>query len=119
MPKQNIYSHYLRNHSGRFYNYTLRLLITHNDLHAARIRIDGNAKKVFLKETTSYLRKEAPSGTIASLKILDSKKEPLIQLADMVTGAIARNYNNPTASNKNRWLTMLEKKMDKKIWIFS
>ena len=30
------------------------------------------------------------SGIIANVKFLDSKAEPLIQLSDMVTGAIAR-----------------------------
>jgi hypothetical protein len=117
MCKENIYSHYLRNHPGKFYNYTLRQMITHHGLQQAKIRIDGNAKKEFLKEAKAYLRNQAPAGTIDNLKFLDSRNEPLIQLADMVTGAIARPYNRPDRSDAHRWRQMIDGKIEN-IWEF-
>jgi len=56
----------------------------------------------------SYLRKEIGSGKILKYRLIDSKKDNLIQLADMVVGAIARSYNE-NRKNNNQWLNILRK----------
>ncbi len=117
MQKHKIYSHYLQNHPAPFYNYTLRQLIAHSALVSAKIRIDGNAKREFQKEAQSYLRREAPIGAVANVKFVDSKKEPLIQLADMVTGAFGRSYANDILKQTDTWHSMLKNKIEN-IWIF-
>lgn len=117
MRKTLIHSHHLRNHPPAFYNYALRQLITRNSLQRARIRIDGNAKKEFLKEAKAYLRRETPTGMMESLKFLDSEQEALIQLADMVTGAIARVHNRPQRSDAAQWYGMIRTKVED-VWQF-
>jgi len=118
MQKDKLHSHFLRNKPAYFYNFTLRQLLTHNGLTGAKIRIDGNAKKEFLKAAKSYLRQQTPVGMIDNVKFLDSKAEPLIQLADMITGAIARLYNRPDASDADTWYRKILLKVEN-IWIFN
>lgn len=118
MYKNKMHSHFLRNKPMYFYNYTLRQLLTHNNLANAKVRIDGNAKKEFLKAAKSYLRQQIPPGIVDNVKFLDSQEEPLIQLADMVTGAIARLYNRPDEPDADMWYRKLLPKIEN-IWRFN
>lgn len=67
---------------------------TKSFLQNAKIAIDGSGSREFRRETQSLLKKymNEDSGTkrIKKVVIEDSKKNDLIQLADMVCGAIAR-----------------------------
>jgi hypothetical protein len=69
-------------------------------LEKARVHIDGQSGREFRREFQAYVRKKS-GGAIIKLKFVDSKKDNLIQLADMVAGSIHRAYrddhrNNPT-----------------------
>ena len=62
----------------------------------AKIRIDGSGDRVFRKSFTTYLRKELNSKQekiMRDCKLVDSKSNVLIQLADMIAGSIRRSYD--------------------------
>jgi len=48
---------------------------------------------------------------VKKIKFVDSKKDNLIQLADMCVGAITRSYKPNTRANHDRWRKMIEGKI--------
>lgn len=96
------------------------MLLRHDDsvLNNASIKIDGSGDKEFKKALGVYLRRELGSNKIKKFQFTDSRKDNLIQLADMVVGAIARSYNI-NRDNETRWLDMLKQaRKIKNIWDF-
>lgn len=72
--------------------------ILQDGLLGAHVKIDANGNQEFNTELASYLRRRINGNTpdtqhIKKVKSVDSKGNNLIQLADMVCGAIARSYN--------------------------
>ena len=118
VDKQKIYSPYLRLDKENFYSYFMRQLMANdgNLLSNAIIRIDGKGSKKFQKATNNYLKAYVGKDKIRKIKFVDSKKDNLVQLADMITGAIARSYNTARKDNQ-RWLNMLRTRIDN-IWLF-
>ena len=106
--KKAIYSKYLRENKESFYNFFIRSLMSYDEKHlnAAKVKIDGSGGKVFQNSLTSYLRKQLPESKVKNVKLVDSKRDNLVQLADMVVGAIARSYN-VTRKDNDRWLKKL------------
>jgi hypothetical protein len=117
MEKKRVESHHLRNHPSAFYNYTLKQLISRNGLQDALIRIDGNAKKEFSKAAATYFRRQAPAGSVKKVRFVDSCAEPLIQLADMVSGAIGRPLLKPEAADCKVYRNLIKSKIAN-IWHF-
>jgi hypothetical protein len=118
VDKSRIYSHNLRTETEKFYSFFLRLLMDHNGgaLVNARIKIDGSGDRQFKRELTSYLRRQLGPGKMDSLRFVDSHKDALIQLADMVAGAIGRSCN-ADRKNHTRWHKQLAPKIEK-VWSF-
>ena|SRR3990167_7044889 len=79
-------------------------------LEGASIKIDGNGDKEFRNKLKQYLSQHLGSGAIKKLRFVDSKKDNLIQLADMVVGAIARAYTGH--KDGDHWVKMLGKRVD-------
>jgi hypothetical protein len=70
------------------------------------------------KYADNILKKHVGSGKINKIKLIDSKKDNLIQLADMVVGAIARKYNLDR-NDHDRWFKILQSsKKINNIWSF-
>ncbi len=118
--KSNIYSQKLRDDTDSFYNYFIKMLMQYDDdvLQNASIKIDGSGDKEFKKALTAYLRQRIGEHKIKKFKFTDSRKDNLIQLADMVVGAIARSCSG-TRKDASRWLEMLKQKRKiKSIWDF-
>ena len=113
-----IYDEQLRNNKSSFYNYFLKTLIKNDDgiLRNASVKIDGSGDAVFRRALQSYLRQELNPGQLRKLAFIDSKRDNLIQLADMVVGAIARSYKGQRY-DAQRWKEMLAKQIDN-IWDF-
>lgn len=109
VDKAHIYSPHLRTNTEAFYSYFVKLLGEHDGqrLIGAKVRIDGSGDREFQRATGAYLRRELGTGKIADIRMVDSKRDRLIQLADMCVGAIARAYRAETRNNADRWLAML------------
>lgn len=98
IKKELIRSQELRSNKNSFYSYAIKLLLEHNDgsIFDAKIRIDGSGDRVFRKSFTTYLRKQLNSDqrkTMHDCKLVDSRSNVLVQLADMIAGSIRRNYD--------------------------
>jgi Protein of unknown function (DUF3800) len=118
--KGKIYSSELRNDTDSFYNYFVKLLMQHdnNVLQDASIKIDGSGDKEFKNALTAYLRRDVGEHKIKKFRFIDSRKDNLIQLADMAVGAIARSYSG-NRKDANRWLDVLKRSRKiKNVWDF-
>jgi len=110
VDKAAVQSPHLRTATDSFYNYFLRMLLQHDGgaTQGAKIKIDGSGDAEFKKELTAYLRHQLRDGQIGKFTFVDSRKDSLVQLADMCSGAILRAYRNDLRRN-NSWLTTLQK----------
>lgn len=121
VEKEVLYSSQLRSRKESFYNYFLRKVLekNNNTIKNAKIRIDGSGERAFRKELQSYLKQELNSETkkvMKNLRFIDSKKDVLIQLADMVAGTIRTSFAGKQENSKN-YLKVLKKRMDD-LWEF-
>lgn len=105
----------IRKNSGKFYNYIIRKVLQRHQtkIDGAIIRIDGEAKKAYKQIVISYLRKHINKNRkrIASIDYADSKENDLIQLADMVVGAIHRTRNDEK-NDKDVYFNIIKNKVD-------
>lgn len=119
VDKSKIYSDNLRENKELFYNFFVKSLLKHDGtvLTDARVKIDGSGDREFKRELAAYLKRESEAGKIASVKFVESHRDNLIQLADMVAGAIARSYREGDRNEHDRWRKMLNSKI-RDIWNF-
>jgi hypothetical protein len=119
VEKERIYSPHLRSDTKQFYSFFVKLLNEHDGytLRNARVRIDGSGDREFKRALSSYLRRELGPGKVADVRMSDSKRDPLIQLADMCVGAIARSYRGDVRAKADRWRLMLQPRISN-IWEF-
>ncbi len=77
-----------------FYKYTCSLVFENAKpyLREAIIVIDGSGSREFKRQLKTYLRKKIGTSIIKKIKIQPSHKNNLIQLADMIAGAIYRSF---------------------------
>lgn len=106
--KELIWSSHLRSSPRSLYQFFARLMCIHDNgaLHDAKIVIDGSGDRLFRQQMQSYMRKELPPGAMTRLDFGDSRKDALVQLADMCAGAIARSYRTDR-NDPSRWREML------------
>ena len=105
----------LRATPKKFYNYFLRKLLGKSWISDATIIIDGQGKPKMVSNLKNYLNTYLKN-QVRELEMKDSHKDNLIQLADMVAGAIARAHT--TKPNKNdKWQNMLNLS-SQEIWKF-
>lgn len=76
-----------------FYKYACGLVFTNAKpyLKDATVVIDGSGSREFKRELQSYLRRKT-GGLIRKLKIQSSHSNNLLQLADMIAGAVHRSF---------------------------
>jgi hypothetical protein len=115
--KEVIYSARLRSSKEDFYRYFVRQMMAHDNgtLGGAKVVIDGSGDRVFRRRLAAALRRQL-AGRLKDLKFSDSMSDPLVQLADMCAGAIARSYRKDRA-DAGRWRTMLAPRIND-IWDF-
>jgi hypothetical protein len=122
MLKNRIYGKELQRSKESFYNYSIKIVLKHNrgTIKNARLRLDGRGEREFRKKLTVYLRKQLGSGVIKNLRFRDSKKDVLIQLADMVAGSINRTFSEK--KDAKIYFDIIKRKASKTnkgdIWIF-
>lgn len=95
-----------------FYKYACGLVLEHSKpyLDNAKVILDGSGSKNFRLQLAAYLRKKINDGKstkIKKVKIQDSKKNNLIQLADMVCGAVARSFSSE-AKDKDEYRKIIK-----------
>ena len=119
--KKLIKSAELRSNQASFYNYAVKKLLqdSKGKIENAKIKLDGHGDTVYKRAAGSYFRSELNSGNskvVKSLKFVDSKENVLIQLADMVSGAI---YRSLCAEKNDRilYITIIKKNIEN-IWPF-
>lgn len=119
VDKSKIYSDNLRENKEHFYGFFVKSLLQHdnNALVGAKVKIDGSGDREFKRELAAYLKRESAIGKIVDVKFAESHRNSLIQLADMVVGAIARSYREGARNEHDRWRKMLGSKI-KNIWDF-
>ncbi|MBY6047712.1 DUF3800 domain-containing protein [Vannielia litorea] len=110
VQKELIYSDALRTVKESFYKFFVRNMLQHDGgaLVDAKVVVDGSGDRAFKRAFRSYLRRHLDSNAVKKLELRDSVKDPLVQLADMTAGAIARSYN-PERADSNRWRSTLRK----------
>ncbi len=99
MQKDRIYDDsQLRRDGEYFYNFTIKQLLTHTfgKIENAKLFVDGEAGRESLKQMVTYLRKECKRQGLHVFRdikfVRKAEGNVLVQLADMVTGGIARTY---------------------------
>ena len=68
----------------------------------ATIIIDGSGSREFKRQFKTYLRKKIGASIVKKVKIQSSHSNNLIQLADMIAGAVHRNFTNKGDKNVYR-----------------
>jgi len=105
----------LKRSQDSFYSYFIKQVLLHNKgtLTNAKIRLDGHGNRLFRRNLSTYLRRELnDSRTIMkNLQLVDSKKDVLIQMADMVAGTIRRSYDDSKKTNKE-YKKIINKKIE-------
>ena len=89
-------------------------------LDDATVIIDGAGSRHVRRQMNTYLKKELNRAgdekkRIRKVKIEDSRKNNLLQLADMVSGAIARSYSQKSDASVYRSVLSF-KEMSVEIW---
>ena len=118
VEKARIYSEQLKRDTDCFYNFFLRLLMSHDHdtLNHARVKVDGSGDRRFKRELAAYLRKQLAEGKVESLRFVDSSNDDLIQLADMCAGAVLRARRSD-GRQETRWMQMLGRRLED-VWDF-
>jgi len=105
-----------------FYKYTCGLVFQNAKPHLndAIVVIDGSGGREFRPQLSTYLRKRVNDGgagpkLIRKVKLQDSKRNSLLQLADIVCGTIARGYTSPDDKNCYRKL-ISHREMQVQFW---
>lgn len=113
VEKNLIWSERLRSDSEDFYRFFLKSMLKFDNdtLSDARVVIDGSGDRAFKGRLSASLRRHTALGAVRWVKMRDSKSEPLVQLADMCVGAIARSYR-ADRDEADRWLKMVKPKID-------
>jgi hypothetical protein len=113
--KPALYSEGFRNKES-FYKFACKIVLQNavKEMTNATVVLDGCGSREFQRQLGSYLRRNineagAPTVAIKKLKMQDSRRNNLLQLADMVCGAVARSFSNKgDAQIYRRWLKPCE-----------
>lgn len=111
--KDRIRSPHLRADKETFYQFFVRTMMRFDNdvLQDARVVIDGSGDREFRHRLASTLRNRLADGAVKSVRFKDSKRDPLLQLADMCAGAIARSFRDDRPEPW-RWRRMLVPRID-------
>lgn len=116
VDKRIVRSDELKNSQDSFYNYFIKQVLLHNrgTIINSKVRLDGHGNRLFRKGLTTYLRRELnykDKKVLQKLKLVNSKTNVLIQMADMVAGAIRRSYD-PTKKDAKVYYKIIQSKIE-------
>ena len=106
VDKNVIRSNELKKVQNSFYSYFIKQVLLHNKgtLANSKIRLDGHGDRLFRRNLTTYLRKNLNSSSrkiMKNVQLVDSKSNVLIQMADMIAGAIRKSYDVSNKQNQS------------------
>lgn len=117
--KKIIHSPLLKANKNSFYNYMIKEVLSKSDgvIKEAKVRLDGHGDRVYKKAAKTYFRKQVnlKSKIVSDFKFVNSKTDNLIQLADMVAGAIFRSKGGK--KDAIEYLKVIKKRIED-IWEF-
>jgi hypothetical protein len=119
VDKQLIQSHQLRSRQSSFYNYVIKEALARNEsLRAASVKLDGKAGRQYKQQAEAYFRREVNDGTrkIAKFAFVDSSRNDLIQLADLVAGSIYRSRQEGK-TDRDDYVSILRPRIEE-VWDF-
>ena len=118
VEKALIHSAVLRSEKGSFYEFFVKQMLRHDNgrLTNARVIIDGSGDRAFRQKLSVAIRRKVRDGAIRNCRFSDSRTDPLIQLADMCAGAIARSFRTDRR-DAHRWRDLLRPRLDD-VWRF-
>lgn len=95
VDKSLIRSEELKANKNSFYGYFIKEALKNNNntILNAKVRVDGSGDRLFRRNFFTYLRRELNSSekkVMNNCKMIDSRTNVLIQMADMVAGSINR-----------------------------
>lgn len=119
--KTKIRSFELKTSKQSFYNYAVKMVLKHNfgRVKDAKIRLDGRGDRIYKREVVRYLRHELNKQNLRvfkKLQFVDSKSNVLIQLADMIAGAIHRKYQTDKTDAKD-YVSAIKRRIED-LWDF-
>ena len=98
---------------AELYNWSAKELLELIPLREARVNLDGRSTKEYRLRVATYLRRSLNGPNqykIKEVKLRDSKKDNLIQLADIIAGAINRSLQNDKTDSKD-YIKIIENKI--------
>jgi hypothetical protein len=107
-------------HKESFYKYVCRLVFESiaPHLEQAIVIIDGQGSQKFRSELKAYLKSSIQHNRapcIKDVRLQDSHRNNLLQLADMICGAIAESLKSHAQSQKNRGY-VIARELSWEIW---
>lgn len=115
VDKSKIKSTSLLSDKNRFYNYIVKLVLKNDGGRVldASIKIDGSGDRAYRRAFSSYLRHELNNNQnkVKDIRFVDSTSNVLIQLADMVSGAIWRKFER-VSKDKDTFYRIIENKIE-------
>lgn len=100
-----------------FYKYACGLVFENAKpyLKDATVIIDGSGSREFKQQLQTYLKKKIGSTIIKKVKLQSSKSNNLLQLADMVAGAINRSFTLKEDKEEYRQI-IKHKEINVQVW---
>jgi Protein of unknown function (DUF3800) len=117
VDKRNLYNESLITNKDSFYNYFIAEVLKHHngEISGAKLRVDGSGDSTFKNAFKTFLRQKLEVGIIDNCKFVDSSSDSLIQLADMISGAVYRAHHSILADR--RFLEIIQHKIED-LWLF-
>ena len=105
VDKTLIRSEELKNDKNSFYSYAIKMVLQYSadEVLNAHVKIDGSGDRVFRRNFLTYLRKHLnfrQRKIMQNCKLADSKDNVMIQMADMIAGAIRRSCETEKKDNE-------------------
>jgi hypothetical protein len=117
IDKTHIYSQHLKQNKKLFYNYVVGQMVRHDGgyLKDAKIIVDASCDRAFQTELNVYMRRKAREAGyfIHGIKFKDWRQNSLVQVADMMCGAIFRKHEK---SDRQFYKQIMKKEND--LWVF-
>jgi len=111
IDKRKISDNNLQNNPGEFYyNVILRTLQSGGGFEKANIIIDGEKGIDHRRKVKTFFRNNLPDFSVNKMSFRDSRKDNLIQLADMIVGAAMHSLESK--NDAKDYLSIIKKRIE-------